>query len=600
MSVFAEAAIFLAAAVIAVPLFRRLGLGSVLGYLTAGVVIGPWGMQLVIEVDNILHFAEFGVVLLLFIIGLELQPARLWVMRKSVFGLGALQVGVSVLVLAAAAYAMGVPVRTALIVAFALSLSSTAFALQMLAEKNQLNTRHGRAAFSILLFQDMAVIPLLALMPLIGTGGEASGASTLWAAAKALLAITAVIVGGHFLLHHVLRIIAATGVPEVFTAVALLIVVGTALIMEAVGLSMGLGAFLAGVLVADSEYRHALEADIEPLKGLMLGLFFIAVGMSVNVGLIGSQYVLVIALVAGLLLAKFTILLALAKLSRLKTQSAFSLASIIPQGGEFAFVIFTVAVGAGLMAAQLSELLILVVTLSMAATPLIFALNERVHAAVRPSQTREYEQPAVPENKVIIAGFGRFGQIVARILRAKKIGFTALEINPEQVDFVKRYGNKIYYGDASRIELLRAAKADKAKILVLAIDDIDASLRTAKMVTQYFPHLKIFARARNRKHAYQLMDLGIAMIWRETLLSSLDMTKSILMGLGLPKPESEHAIETFRAHDEKRLLEHHDIHNDEQKMIYLAQKAATELEQLFEEDAAQEGRESIGHKTNIE
>jgi monovalent cation:proton antiporter-2 (CPA2) family protein len=594
MSVFTEAAIFLAAAVIAVPLFRRLGLGSVLGYLIAGIVIGPWGMRLVVEVDNILHFAEFGVVLLLFIIGLELQPARLWIMRRSIFGLGTLQVGVSTLALTVAAYAMGVPLHTALIVAFALSLSSTAFALQMLAEKNQLNTRHGRAAFSILLFQDIAVIPLLALIPLIGADGGASGTSTLWAAAKALLAIIAVIVGGHYLLHHVLRIIAATGAPEVFTAVALLIVVGTALIMEAVGLSMGLGAFLAGVLVADSEYRHALEADIEPLKGLMLGLFFIAVGMSVNVGLIGTQYLLVSALVVGLLAAKFVILLVLGRLGRLKIQSAFSLASIMPQGGEFAFVIFTVAVGAGLLAAELSELLILVVTLSMAATPLIFVVNERVQTAVKPPQTREYEQPPAQGNKVIIAGFGRFGQIVARILRAKKIGFTALEVNPEHVDFVKRYGNKIYYGDASRVELLRAAQADQAKIFVLAIDDIDASLRTAKVVTQYFPHLKIFARARNRKHAYQLMDLNITMIWRETLLSSLDMTKSILMGLGLPKSESDHAIETFKVHDEKRLLEHHDIHNDEDKRIYLTQKAAAELEQLFEEDAAEQDREPTG------
>ncbi len=599
MSVFAEAAIFLAAAVIAVPLFRRLGLGSVLGYLIAGIVIGPWGLQLVIEVDNILHFAEFGVVLLLFIIGLELQPARLWVMRKSVFGLGTLQVAVSTLILATAAHAMGVPVLTAVIVAFALSLSSTAFALQMLAEKHQLNTRHGRAAFSILLFQDMAVIPLLALMPLMGAGAEASGASTLWATAKALLAITAVIVGGHFLLHHVLRVIAATGVPEVFTAVALLIVVGTALIMETVGLSMGLGAFLAGVLVADSEYRHALEADIEPLKGLMLGLFFIAVGMSVNIGLIATEFALVIALVAGLLLAKFTILLALGKLSSLKIQSAFSLASIIPQGGEFAFVIFTVAVGTGLMTAGLSELLILVVTLSMAATPLIFALNEGVQTALKSSPTREYEEPAAQENDVIIAGFGRFGQIVARILRAKKIGFTALEASSEQVDFVKRFGNKIYYGDASRIELLRAAKADQAKILVLAIDDVDASLRTAKIATQYFPHLKIFARARNRKHAYQLMDLGITLIWRETLLSSLDITKGVLLSLGMSKTESERAIETFQAHDEKRLAEHHAMHNDEQKMIYLAQKAAAELEQIFEEDAADEAAKSTGERPTM-
>ncbi len=594
MSVFAEAAIFLAAAVIAVPVFRRLGLGSVLGYLIAGIIIGPWGLRLVIEVESILHFAEFGVVLLLFIIGLELQPTRLWVMRKSVFGLGTLQVGVSTLVLATAAYVMGVPLQSAVIIAFALSLSSTAFALQMLAEKHQLNTRHGRASFSILLFQDVAVIPVLALIPLfaVDTGQASAGSlATVWAVLKALLAITAVVVGGHFLLHHVLRVIAATGLPEVFTAVALLIVVGTALIMEAVGLSMGLGAFLAGVLVADSEYRHALEADIEPLKGLMLGLFFIAVGMSVNIGLIGAESLLIVALVIALLMAKFTIIAGVGKLSGLSTRSALSLASTIPQGGEFAFVIFAVAVGAGLVDAGLSELLIVVVTLSMAATPLIVAVNERLQARRKPAAKGEYESPVVQDNPVIIAGFGRFGQIVARILRAKKIGFTALESCPEQVDFVKRYGNKIYYGDASRIELLRAASAERAKIFVVAIDDVEASIRTAEIVGQYFPHLKIFARARNRKHAYRLMDLGVTLIWRETLLSSLDMTKGILQALGLPKLESERAIEAFREHDEKRLVEHHDMHNDEQKMIYLAQKTAEELEQMFTEDVADDAAE---------
>ncbi len=595
MSILTETAIFLAAAVIAVPLFRRLGLGSVLGYLMGGIVIGPWGLRLVVEVEDILHFAEFGVVLLLFVIGLELQPTRLWVMRRSVFGLGTAQVGITAILLAAGGYVLGLSLPASLIVGFALSLSSTAFALQLLAEKRQINTRYGRAAFSVLLFQDLAVIPMLALIPLFGIEQvqfPASSVGTLWAVAKAVMAIAVVIIGGRFVLHHVLRVIAATGLPEIFTAVALLIVVGTALIMEGVGLSMGLGAFLAGVLVADSEYRHALEADIEPLKGLMLGLFFIAVGMSVNVGLIGTEPVLILALVVALVAIKFFVLAVLGKLSGLQTRSALSLASTIPQGGEFAFVIFAVAVGAGLMDAGMSERLIVVVTLSMAITPIMFALNERLGVDRETARKREYERPEQEENPVIIAGFGRFGQIVARILRAKKIGFTALEVSPEQVDFVKRYGNKIYYGDASRIELLRAASADRAKIFVLAIDDVEASLQTARIVQQYFPNLKIFARARNRKHAYRLMDLGVTLIWRETLLSSMDMTKGVLLTLGLSKSESQRAIETFRAHDQKRLVEHHAIHNDEQKMIYLAQEAAEELKQMFEEDVADEAMKS--------
>ncbi len=580
----AEAAIFLTAAVVAVPISKRLGLGSVLGYLAAGIVIGPWGLSLISEVENILHFAEFGVVLLLFIIGLELQPARLWVMRKSVFGLGALQVIVTSSILTACAYALGVPMGAALIIAFALSLSSTAFALQLMAEKHQLTTRHGRSAFSILLFQDLAVIPVLALIPILSGGAEATLGATLLSAVTAVLVIGVVIVGGHYLLHHVLGLIAATEVREVFTAVALLIVIGNALLMEWAGLSMGLGAFLAGVLVADSEYRHALEADIEPLKGLLLGLFFIAVGMSVNVGLVSQQWPLIFGLVAGLLLIKFLVLLILGTLGRSQIRSALSLASVIPQGGEFAFVIFGAAVGAGLMRPDLSDLLIVVVTLTMAVTPLIVLANERLQRTTTAPRLREYEHPVDEENKVIIAGFGRFGQIVARILRAKKIGFTALESSAGQVDFVKRYGNKIYYGDASRVDLLRAAHADKAEILVLAIDDTEASLWTAEVVTKNFPNLKIYARARNRKHAYQLMDLGVFTIWRETLMSSLDMARSVLMGLGSSKSEADHAVQTFRAHDEKRLLEHHGMHNDEERMVYLAQQSAAELEQLFAED----------------
>ncbi len=594
VSLLAEAVIFLGAAVVTVPIFKRLGFGAVLGYLTAGIVIGPAGLRLVRDVDNILHFGEFGVVLLLFVIGLELQPSRLWVMRRSVFGLGSAQVLISAVLLGAAAYLWGLGLTAAVLVGLGLSLSSTAFALQMLAEKKQLTTRHGRTGFSILLFQDLAVIPLLALIPLLGGGVEADAVdrTTLLAFAKGLGAIVFVVVGGRYVIRHVFRFVAATGIHEVFTALALLTVIGTAVLMEWVGLSMALGAFLAGVLLADSEYRHALEADLEPFKGLLLGLFFIAVGMSVNLTLIRSDPVTVLGLVGGLLALKFVVLFAIGRFSGMNSRSASSLAATLPQGGEFAFVIFGVAVMTGVLGRGLVELLIVVVTLSMVVTPFLFNAVESLQKRLAPEPAKDYEQPLEEDNKVIIAGFGRFGQIIARILRAKRIGFTALEASPEQVDFVRRHGNKIYYGDASRLDLLRAAHAHQASLFILAIDDVEASLRTARTVIDNFPRLKILARARNRKHAYQLMDLGITHIWRETLLSSLDMAHTTLMNLGLNKAEATRAVETFKRHDEERLVAHHDMHNDEDRMVYLAKQAARELEELFEEDERENRRES--------
>lgn len=594
MSVLGQAAIFLGAAVVAVPLSKRLGLGAVLGYLAAGVAIGPWGLGLVRNVDDTLHFAELGVVLLLFIIGLELQPSRLWALRKSVFGLGGAQVLVTGALLASAGYVFGLALGTAVVVGLGLSLSSTAFALQILAEKKQLTTRHGRSAFSILLFQDLAVIPLLALLPLLSPadGGSPDG-GTVFAVLKVIVVLTAVVVGGRYFLRHALRLIAATGIHEVNTATTLLTVIGTALLMELVGLSMALGAFLAGVLLADSEYRHALEADIEPFKGLLLGLFFIAVGMSVNVGLIGQVPLLVAALVAGLVTTKFIVLFVLGKLYGHNNTTARNLAFSISQGGEFAFVIFGVAVSYKLMGRDLSELLIVVVTLSMAVTPLLFAFNETLlRKWLAGPKEEHYEDPVNEENQVIIAGYGRFGQIVSRVLRAKKIGFTALEISPEQVDFVRRFGNKIYYGDASRLDLLRAANADKARIFVLAIDGVEASLRTAEIVTQHFPNLTIYARARNRKHAYQLMDLGTTTIRRETFLASVDMARLVLEGMGLSHRESEETVKAFKEYDVKRLFAHQSSHNDEQKMIDLAKQAAKELEELFEQDAQEDAAAS--------
>jgi monovalent cation:proton antiporter-2 (CPA2) family protein len=497
MSFLSQSAIFLAAAVVAVAVFSRLGFGSVLGYLAAGVLIGPWGFAVVGDVDNILHFSEFGVVLLLFIIGLELQPARLWTMRHGVFAIGGAQVGLSAALIGGVCWLAGLPWQTALTIGLGLSLSSTAFALQALAEKGELTARHGRTAFSILLFQDMAAIPVIALVPLLTGFGASGEPPDLLSFAKVLGTVAAVILVGHFALLHVFRLVARTGVQEIFTATALLTVIGVALLMESVGLSMALGAFLAGVLLADSEFRHALEANIEPFKGLLLGLFFMAVGMSVNFGLLLTEFGLIIGLIFALMACKFSVLLAVGIVIGLDLRSRLYLAVSISQGGEFAFVIFGIAVGAGIMPPALSDLLILVVTLSMAVTTFLILLLERVLGA-RATPELDYPLPTIQESNVVIAGFGRFGQIVGRLLQAKKIGFTALEVSSEQVDFVRKYGNKIYYGDASRVDLLRAARVEEASFFVLAIDDIDASVRTAEALVRHFPQVRILARAQSR------------------------------------------------------------------------------------------------------
>jgi|APTNR8051073442_1049403.scaffolds.fasta_scaffold00474_26 glutathione-regulated potassium-efflux system ancillary protein KefC/glutathione-regulated potassium-efflux system protein KefB len=586
----AEAAIFLTAAVLTVPVSRRLGLGAVLGYLLAGAIIGPAGLGIVFNVNDVLHFAEFGVVLLLFIIGLELQPSRLWTMRKAIFGMGAAQVAATGAVLAAVAAAFGVQPVAAIVIGLSLALSSTAFALQNLAEKGQLTTRHGRAAFSILLFQDLAAIPLIALVPLLGVGaaaGTAGNGPDLLEAAKVIAVLAAVCIGGRYALRYALRVVALTNTRELFTAMALLVVIAVSLVMQSLSLSMALGAFLAGVLLADSEYRHALEADIEPFKGLLLGLFFMSVGMSLNLGMIAAEPLKVAALVAGLVGVKLAILYGIGRTNGLEPGSARALAISVSQGGEFAFVIFAVAAGTGVLERADADLLKAVVTLSMATTPLLAGIDGLADRRRRARSTAAvYDEPPEEHRQVLIAGFGRFGQIVARMLRAKKIPFTALEISPDQVDFVRAFGNEVFYGDASRIDLLRAAKADEAAAFVLAIDDPDASVRTALTVRENFPNLPIYARARNRNHAYRLMDAGVRVVWRETFLSSLDMAGAVLSGLGYPEREVAGAIETFRNHDERRLYAHHGLHNDVKRMQDLAKAATKELEELFAADAA--------------
>jgi monovalent cation:proton antiporter-2 (CPA2) family protein len=579
-----ETVVFLAAAVFAVPLFSRLGMGAVLGYLSAGIVIGPRLFGFVSDVGVILNIAELGVVLLLFVIGLELQPSRLWALRRPVFGLGGAQVLVTGLILAGAGLAFGLPGNAALLAGLSLSLSSTALTLQLLAEKKQLTTHFGRASFAILLFQDLAAIPLLALLPLFGGASMLQGWDGM-AAAKGVAAVLAVVVLGRPLLRPCLRLAASAQNHDVFIAATLLVVVGTALLMDQAGLSMGLGAFLAGVLLADSEYRHELEADIEPFKGLLLGLFFIAVGMSVDLGLVIHRPFVILGLTVGLVGIKALVLYGLARLAHHTHRSAVHLALFVSQGGEFAFVLLAAAGAAGSIDKSLADTLVVVISLSMAITPMLVVVNEKWlhlgHATVEP---RPFDTIEPREHRVIIAGFGRFGQIVARTLRMKKIPFTALEVSFEQVDFVRRFGNKIHFGDASRLDLLRAARADLAEVFVLAIDDVEASVKTAELVRRHYPHLKIYARARNRVHAYRLMDVGVDRLIRETFLSSLELARDVLVGLGFAKSEADAAVQTFRRHDEQLLVQQHKVHEDEAQLLAAAKQGAAELERLFEED----------------
>tara|TARA_B100002052_G_scaffold288101_5_gene303880 strand:+ start:1018 stop:2838 length:1821 start_codon:yes stop_codon:yes gene_type:complete len=584
-----EIVIFLAAAVIAVPIAQRLKLGSVLGYLLAGVIIGPWGLGLIGQVDEVLHLAEFGVVFLLFIIGLEMQPRRLWALRKAILGLGGLQVVATSLVLGVAAHwVMGLPFVPATVAGAALALSSTAFALQMLAERGELTSRHGRGAFAILLFQDLAVIPILALLPLLSAGhADISLLGGLIKTAKAAGVIGALVVGGHYVLKPVLRVVAATRMQEIFIAMALLIVVGTAAIMEAAGISVALGAFVAGVLLADSEYRHELEANVDPFKDLLLGLFFIAVGMSINLGLFASQPLMLLGMTLGLFAIKAVILFGLAKRHGLVFPAARNLAAYLGQGGEFAFVILSTAVAHHLFVQAEADLLVATVTLSMVITPGAVALAAAYNRwRAGATKAPEYETPEESEHPVIIAGFGRVGGIVARMLRAKRIGFVALEANPAQVDFVRRFGARVYYGDASRLEMLRAAHAEEAKVLVVAIGEIETSLRLVHMVQTHFPHLKIVARARDRRHAYRLMDQGVTVFQRETFLSSIALAGDTMRALGLSRDEVETAKTTFRSHDEARLAEHYEVADDEERLARRVREAAAELESLFERDEA--------------
>ncbi|MFH2008484.1 MAG: monovalent cation:proton antiporter-2 (CPA2) family protein [bacterium] len=604
---FIQAVVYLSAAVIAVPIATRLGLGSVLGYLLAGVIIGPFGLELIgREGQDVMHFAEFGVVMMLFLVGLELQPSLLWRLRGPILGMGGLQVAGTALIGWAVGLAVGLPWQSALAVGMILALSSTAIVLQTLNEKALLKTQAGQSCFSVLLFQDIAVIPMLALLPLmavpalVGTAGAsaASGESSTWVgglpAWGRTLAVLGVVAGlilaGHFLVRPMLRAIAATRLREVFTATALLLVIGIALVMVKIGLSPALGTFLAGVVLADSEYRHELEGDIEPFKGLLLGLFFIAVGASIDFRLVATQPGLIIGLVAALIAVKFAVVFVIGRVFKLGLDQNLLLAFALAQGGEFAFVLFSFAAQQRVLSPEVTAPLVAVVALSMALTPLVMLVNERLllpRIGTRELEDREADT-IDEENPVIIAGFGRFGSVVGRLLRANGIRPTVLEYDSDHVELLRKLGLKVFYGDASRHDLLHAAGAERAKLLVIAVDAPEKTLEIVEMARKYFPGLKIFARAVGRPHAYELLERGVERVYIDTLDTALRVGVDTLRDLGLPGHHVHRAARTFRDHDEEALAELARVRHDKHAYVSRARERIRDLEQslLAELEAA--------------
>ena len=590
-----DAIVYLVAAVLFVPVASRLRLGSVLGYLAAGCVIGPFGLGLVRDVENILHFSELGVVLMLFLIGLELEPQRLWQMRRAVFGGGSLQLLACGAVLATAGLVAGLPWKGALVGGLAVALSSTAIAVQTMKERGLLGSPMGKAAFGILLFQDIAAIPLVGIVPLLSEQATTRTGPAWVPFAKVAAAVVGVVVIGRFATRPALRAIAKTNLREVSTAFALLLVIGIAQIMDLVGVSMGLGAFLAGVLLAGSEYRHALETDIEPFKGLLMGLFFIAVGMSIDFGLLRSQPLIVIALVLGFTALKLLALYSVARrlrLSRGPTPQGLLFAALLSQGGEFAFVVFGVARAARLLPGDWDRRLTLMVALSMALTPLLVIAADWLQRRRTVLASREPDAIEDEHAPVIIAGFGRFGQIVGRVLFASGKRATVLDFDPDAIEMLRRFGFRVFYGDATRVDLLEAAGAARAKVLVNTIDDVESNLRLVRLVRHHFPHLQIVARARNVEHYYALRRQGVEIIEREVFDSSLLAGRRTLELLGVRPHEAHERTAKFRRHNLAMLEDI--VESDATDLtarVAKARAARDELERQFEKD-----REALDHQ----
>lgn len=576
------------AAVVCVPLFRKLGLGAILAYLFSGVVIGPFALALITDAKDILHFSELGIVFLLFVIGLELSPNKLWALRRSIFGLGLLQVLVTGFIFyLLGVYAFGLTPALSYVAGFGLALSSTAFSIQILEDANQLKTAHGQDTFSILMFQDLAVVPIIASLSLF-TNKAASTESMWYLFGKALLLILAFVIVGNFLIRHALRLIADAETPEVFTAMSLLIVIGSAVVMEAAGLSMGTGAFFAGVLLANSEYRHELETNLAPFKGLLLGLFFIAVGMSLDLVVLSQQPHWILLLTVSFMALKGFLIFGVARLFGRAKEPARNTALALALGGEFAFVLFSSAITQGLLDTETSSLLSAAVTLSMALTPFLFSFNQKYLRKFSEISERPYNDQFPDDVEVIVAGFGRFGQIVTRFLNVEDVVHTILDHDATQVETAREFGNKVYYGDASRHDILEAAGAKKAKYFVLAIDDPDQSVAAAKIVKQHFPHLDIIARARNRQHALDLMELGVTSIHRETYMTSLDVAKEVMLKRGKPEDAVTRALRNFRIHDETILRKQLELRGNEDQMWSYTRKANRELERILKEDEQSE------------
>ena len=592
-SLLQAAVVFLLAAVLTVPLAKRLQLGAVLGYLFAGVIIGPSVLGFVTNPESVAHISELGVVLLLFIIGLELSPRRLWVMRKSVFGVGLAQVLLTGILLGVLAlFVFGQPLNSAIVLGLGLALSSTAFGLQSLAERKELTSPHGRLAFAILLFQDIAAIPLIAMVPLLaGSDQNATAVDDVNQGLRVLVSIAIVVIGGRYLLRPVFRVVAKSGLPEVSTATALLVVMGTAWLMDLAGISMALGAFLAGLLLADSEYRHELESQIEPFKGLLLGLFFMSVGMGANLGLLLREPIVVLGLTVLLIAVKLPLLYLVGQLAGgLNKVSAIRLGIVLAAGGEFAFVVFKIGRDNGLFDLRLYDLLVLAITLSMALTPLLLLVCARLaRPKVQPVEVPEkFREIDADKPRVVIAGMGRMGQIVARILRAQNIKFVALDTSVETIELSRSFGGvPVFYGDPMRPEILSAAKVGEAEFFVIATDDPDANIKTAELVHKLYPHIKIIARARNRQHVHRLVDVGAHAV-RETFYSSLEMSRQTLIGLGLTQAQADARIKRFKDHDEQVLEAQHAIYDDAVKVKQTAQEARAELARLFESDQLEE------------
>lgn len=585
MSLLFQITIFLAAVLVLVPLGKRFGLATVLGYLITGTILGPSVLNIANDPEAIMELAEYGIIMLMFMIGLELRPQRLWELRRSIFMMGSLQVGITGIILMVLVWLLfRQSFAASLVIGFGLALSSTAFVLQLLSEKKQLVSTHGRQAFSILLFQDMAVIPLLALLPLLSGEDTAHHGVAYFAAVVATF--SGLFLFSRYVMRPLFRFIANSGASELLTAMALFIVLVVVILMNALEVSTTLGAFLTGVLLADSEYRHELEAGIQPFKGLLLGLFFMTVGMGIQLHLFVDMPLLIIGGAIGLMLVKFLVLMAISRLSGYRWPTSVRIGVAIAQGGEFAFVLFSLANQQHILSDKLVNPLTLIVTLSMVLTPLAFYILEKWGEPqfAKSQPDRNFDQIPSHQHTVIISGFGRIGQIVGRLLRLHNIEFTAIDKNVNQVDFVRKFGNAVYYGDPRNPDILRAAGIEHAKLFVMAMDDMEESISVAKYIMRTYPHVKILARARDRQHVYRLRDIGVEHIWRETYLSALGMSYEALIHLGIDKQAAYQNIETFRDYDEELLRRQQTIYTDEQQLIEMSRSAFSELESLFDSD----------------